>query len=76
MIEVPEVIIAGYKVGPVWFTHRENRNFHDFMSSFMDARVDGALGGNAFRHFIMTVDYPGAAAYFRCIAGCRDTTPR
>lgn len=76
MIEVPEVIVAGYKVGPVWFTHRENRNFHDFMSSFMDARVDGALGGNAFRHFVMTVDYPGAAAYFRCVSGCRDTLSR
>jgi hypothetical protein len=74
MIEVPEVIIAGYKVGPVWFTHREDRNFHDFMSSFMDARVDGALGGNAFRHFVMTVDYPGAAAYFRC-AGCKRAPP-
>ena len=66
MIEVPSVTVAGYRVGPVWFTHRENRNFHDFMSSFMDTRVDGALGGNAFRHFVMTVDYPGAAAYFRC----------
>ncbi|GGD35666.1 hypothetical protein [Pseudoxanthomonas indica] len=74
MIEVPEVIIAGYKVGPVWFTHREDRNFHDFMSSFMDARVDGALGGNAFRHFVMTVDYPGAAAYFRC-ANCKRAPP-
>lgn len=74
MIEVPEVIIAGYKVGPVWFTQREDRNFHDFMSSFMDARVDGALGGNAFRHFVMTVDYPGAAAYFRC-AACKRAAP-
>lgn len=74
MIEVPEVIIAGYKVGPVWFTQREDRNFHDFMSSFMDARVDGALGGNAFRHFVMTVDYPGAAAYFRC-ATCKKAPP-
>ena len=74
MIEVPEVIIAGYKVGPVWFTHREDRNFHDFMSSFMDARVDGALGGNAFRHFVMTLDYPGAAAYFRC-ASCKRAPP-
>lgn len=74
MIEVPEVIIAGYKVGPVWFTHRDDRNFHDFMSSFMDGRVDGALGGNAFRHFVMTVDYPGAAAYLRC-ESCKRVPP-
>lgn len=73
MIEVPEVIIAGQRIGPVWFTQRDNRNFHDFMSSFMDARVDGALGGNAFRHFVMTVDYPAAAAYFRCVQGCQDS---
>lgn len=69
MIEVPEVEIAGWRVGPVWFTHREDTNFHDFMSGLMDARVEGALGGNAFRHFVMTVDYPDAVAYFRC-PGC------
>lgn len=71
MIEVPEVVIAGFAVGPVWFTHRPNANFHDMMSSMMDARVEGAVGGNVFRHFVMTVDYPGAVAYFRCAVDCR-----
>ncbi len=65
MIEVPEVEIAGFTVGPVWFTHRPDANFHDMMSSMMDAQVEGAIGGNAFRHFVMTVDYPAAVAYFR-----------
>lgn len=73
MIEVPEVEIAGWRVGPVWFTHRADTNFHDFMSGMMDARVEGALGGNAFRHFIMTVDYPRASAWFRCVTDCIDT---
>ena len=69
MIEVPEVDIAGFTVGPVWFTHRPNAPFHAMMSSMMDQRVEGAVGGNAFRHFVMTVDYPNAVAYFRC-PGC------
>lgn len=70
MIEVPQVGIAGFTVGPVWFTHRPNTNFHDMMSSMMDERVEGAVGGNAFRHFVMTVDYPGAVAHFRCVVDC------
>lgn len=63
MIEVPEVVFAGYTIGPVWFTRRADRNFHEFMSQFMDRRVEGALGGNALRHFCITVDYPAAMAY-------------
>ena len=70
MIEVPRVEIAGFTVGPVWFTHRANTNYHDMMSSMMDRRVEGAVGGNAFRHFVMTVDYPNAVAYFRCPVDC------
>jgi len=65
------VEIAGSRIGPVWFTHRPDAAFHDMMSSMMDARVEGAIGGNVFRHFVMTVDYPGAAAYFRCVRSCR-----
>jgi len=75
MIEVPSVEIAGHAIGPVWFTWRPDRNFHEFMSGMMDAKVEGALGGNALRHFAMTVGYPGSAAWFRCIADCT-LTPR
>lgn len=70
MIEVPQLDIAGFTVGPVWFTHRPNANFHDMMSSMMDEQVEGAVGGNAFHHFVMTVDYPEAIAYFRCVVDC------
>lgn len=70
MIEVPQVEVGGARVGPVWFTRRPDKNFHDFMSSLMDGRVEGALGGDALRHFRVTVDYPGAAAYFRCTRDC------
>lgn len=70
MIEVPWVELAGWRVGPVWFTHRPDANFHEFMSSMMAARVEGALGGNALGHFTMTIDYPRSQAWFRCIVAC------
>lgn len=64
LIEVPEVEIAGTRVGPVWFNWRSDHAFHDYMSKMMDKQVEGAIGGNALRHFVMTIDYPRAAAYF------------
>ena len=73
MIEVPSVDIAGWSVGPVWFTERPDPAFHDMMSSMMDKPVEGAVGGNVFRHFAMTIDYPRAVAYFRCVRGCKPT---
>jgi hypothetical protein len=64
MIEVPSVVIAGQPVGPVWFTRRPDPNFHQFMSQFMDQKIDGAVGGNALGSFRMTVDYPNETALF------------
>ena len=64
MIEVPKIKIAGYEVGPVWFTRRANKNFHELMSRFMGKQVEGAVSGNAFRFFRITVDYPKAVAVF------------
>lgn len=64
MIEVPAVIVADVPVGPVWFTERPDPNFHEYMSQWMDRRVDGALGGNVLRFFRTTVDYPAALAHF------------
>ncbi len=64
MIEVPALTVAGYTVGPVWFTRRPDKNFHQFMSQFMDRQVEGALGGSALRFFRVTVDYPKAVAVF------------
>jgi hypothetical protein len=64
MIEVPVVEVGGYRVGPVWFTARPDANFHQYMSQWMDRRVDGALGGSALRFLRVTVDYPHAVALF------------
>ncbi len=62
MIEVPTVTIGGHQVGPVWFTARDDPNFHEYMSQWMDKSVDGALGGSALRYLTVTVDYPAATA--------------
>lgn len=63
MIRVPEIKIGDKIVGPVWFTRRPDRNFHDFMSKMMDRRVEGALGGSALQYVRVIVDYPSEVAY-------------
>jgi len=64
LIRVPEVVVAGRKVGPVWFTRRPDPAFDEFMSSLMDAPVVGALGGSGLRYFRITVDYAQGVAVF------------
>ncbi|MFB6229802.1 MAG: hypothetical protein ABEL04_01495, partial [Salinibacter sp.] len=63
MIKVPEVTIAGHTVGPVWFERRPARRFRQ-MARRTGQPVRGALGGSLFRHFRITVDYPGGQAHF------------
>lgn len=70
IIEVPQVQIAGWSVGPVWFTERPDKAFHQYMAQMMDKPTEGAVGGNVFRHFAMTIDYPRETAYFRCVKAC------
>lgn len=64
MIEVPEVRLGGLAIGPVWFTERPPGAFQKYMASMMDRPTWGALGGSAFRHLRMVVDYPAAKAWF------------
>jgi hypothetical protein len=73
MIRVPEVEIAGHRVGPVWFAMRPDRSFTEFMSSMTDEPVEGAIGGSAFRYFRMVLDYPGRAAWFAPLVPADDT---
>ena len=75
LIEVPVVEIAGWQVGPLWFTEQPDQAFHSYMAQWMDKATDGALGGNAFAHFVMTLDYPHSTAYFRCAVNCKLATP-
>ena len=62
MIRVPYVRIGNKTVGPVWFTRRADSSFHQFMSSMMDRRIDGALGGSALQYLRLIVDYPNEQA--------------
>jgi hypothetical protein len=76
IIRVPAVEIAGWRVGPVWFTERPDGAFRQMMSSMTDKPVEGAIGGNALGHFTMTLDYVRGAAYFACAGGCSAATPQ
>jgi len=71
LIEVPRVDVAGWSVGPVWFTERPDNAFG--MSQYMDRIVSGAAGANVFQHFVMTIDYPHETVWFRCATGCKPT---
>ncbi|WP_155995090.1 hypothetical protein [Tuberibacillus calidus] len=66
LIKVPMVEVAGLQVGPVWFTRRNDANFHEAMSQWMDKKVEGALGGSVFKYFTIIIDYPNAKAFFKC----------
>jgi len=65
MILVPEVQLAGFSCGPVWFTERPDENFHDMMSSLMSGQVEGAIGGSAFGRLVITMDYPRSLAWIQ-----------
>lgn len=62
LLRVPEMLVAGHRVGPVWFTERPDVNFHEYMANFTDRSVDGVLGGSGLHFFRVTVDYPRAMA--------------
>lgn len=64
MIEVPVVVIAGHRVGPVWFAEQPPGAFQKYMASMMDRPAWGAIGGSALKHFRIVVDYPAAQAWF------------
>ena len=70
IIEVPKLQIAGWSVGPVWFTEQPDMAYHQYMAEMMDKPVEGVVGGNVFQHFAMTIDYPHESAYFRCVKAC------
>ncbi|MEO8812394.1 MAG: hypothetical protein ABI376_05720 [Caulobacteraceae bacterium] len=63
MILVPSVEIAGRRTGPVWITERSDKTFHEFISSMMSDRVEGAIGGNVLHGLAITLDYPDAKAW-------------
>lgn len=75
LIRVPTVDIAGWSVGPVWFTERPDAGFHGTMDEIMDEPPSGAIGGNVLDRFTLTMDYPHATAWFRCAHDCVRAVP-
>ncbi|MEO0472667.1 MAG: hypothetical protein AAF206_23830 [Bacteroidota bacterium] len=65
MIEVPGIQIGGHQIGPVWFARRDDQNFTEYMSQWMDQPIVGALGGSAFRYLDILLDYRTELAYFQ-----------
>lgn len=65
LIKVPEVTVSGKKVGPVWFAARNDSSYDLEMANLMDCKCDGAVGGNIFKYFRMTLDYPNSSAWFQ-----------
>lgn len=63
MIQVPEVQIGDQTIGPVWFTRRQDSNFHEYMSSYMDKKIEGAIGGSLLKYLRIIIDYPNEKAY-------------
>lgn len=72
MIEVPEVVIAGHAVGPVWFAEQPPGAFQRYMARWMDRPTWGAIGGSALRYFRVVIDYPRASACFEPAARWMD----
>ena len=63
ILEVPRIQVAGFQVGPAWFTRRPD-SAHQWMSTFMDRPIVASIGGSVLSNFRVTVDYPAAVAYF------------
>jgi hypothetical protein len=57
LIGVPNVSIAGFDVGTVWFAKRPNSVYDGMMKQLMDKPILASIGGTAFRQFKLTLDY-------------------
>jgi len=57
LIGVPNVSIAGYDVGTIWFAKRSNQVYDGMMKALMDKPILASVGGAAFRQFKLTLDY-------------------
>lgn len=57
------IVIAAPALIPA-LTQTPDKIFHEFMSQWMDRRVDSAIGGNAFSTLKISADYPSGVAAF------------
>jgi hypothetical protein len=72
-IEIPNIKIAGWRVGPAWFVEMPDANFSrntPGVGQLVDMPVHGVVGSNVLNHFSMTLDYHAGKAWFNCASGC------
>jgi predicted aspartyl protease len=75
MIQVPDVQVAGWHTGPVWFSARPAPTFRHWMAQWTDQPLDGTVGGNVLASFRVALDYPSATAVFEQIPPKPGVTP-
>jgi hypothetical protein len=69
LIRVPNVSIAGYDLGPTWFSVLNGPTTPPSLPATAPAwqrRFGALLGGSLLRNFVLTLDYPrGVARFYR-----------
>jgi hypothetical protein len=73
LIEIPNIKVAGWRIGPVWFAEVPDAYFSrntPGVGQLVDKPVHGVAGPNIFEHFSMTLDYQTGKAWFSCASGC------
>jgi hypothetical protein len=67
LFRVPAVSVAGFDLGPTWFSVLTGPATPPYVAATVPAperRRGGTIGGSLLRHFSVTVDYPRAVAWF------------
>jgi hypothetical protein len=67
LIRVPAVSIAGFELGPTWFSVLDGSPTQSPAPANAPAwmrRQGGTVGGSLLRHFVVTLDYPRGVARF------------
>ncbi len=67
LIRVPNVSIAGYEVGPTWFSVLRGPSTPPTAAPNAPAwarRSGGTVGGSLLKHFVVTLDYPRGVVRF------------
>jgi len=58
MIQIPEVKVGNYIVGPCWFSQQEYEDEGEgWNSGSYDKNIHAAIGGTVLKHFVVTIDY-------------------
>ncbi|MBT31090.1 MAG: hypothetical protein CMO01_15650 [Thalassobius sp.] len=57
VIEVPQVKVGTFEVGPVLFAKRPDENWSEGMIHSMDKIVGGAIGGSVLQYLKVIIDY-------------------